>query len=218
MITFAFWKINPKYVREYHDKRGFSEGNTINISLAKKIVDTLIPMNSISEIDSALALKKELEKLEEPENKTFLDALIYDDYEAIKMLITNQRVSKPFVLLSAAAFNAINTVKLMLINEPDLNASDPEGWTPLLVACTHNTANVARLLNDAGADINRKSKFGTTPLMLTAANGNYNLVQLLIEKGAHVNELMFDYSALRLAADQNRTDIVELLRNAGAQS
>ncbi len=139
-----------------------------------------------------------------------------DDSEAIKEMIKSEKVSKPFVLLSAAAFNAGNTAKLMLANETDINAADPDGWTPLLVACTHNMADMAWYLVNNGADINKKSQYGTTALMLAVANSNFQVAQLLIQKGALVNERMFDYTALRFARDIDRQDIVELLLTSGA--
>ena len=80
----------------------------------------------------------------------------------------------------------------------DVNASDRDGSTALMLASLHGTGlDVVNLLLDHGADVNAKNKFGNTALTLTVERGRkyresggislLTFVDLLCKYGANTN-------------------------------
>jgi hypothetical protein len=81
-----------------------------------------------------------------------------------------------------------------------------------------NYGEFAVYLLQKGANINAKSSDGSTPLIAAARACPLALVRTLIDAGAQVNDSSGDgVSALRVAVQQNRSDVVQLLRASGAR-
>ena len=57
----------------------------------------------------------------------------------------------------------------------DLNQTDPNGITPLLMAITNNHMDVARFLIDQGAEINVVDWYGRTPLWAAVETRNMDV-------------------------------------------
>ncbi len=118
----------------------------------------------------------------------------------------------------------IAQVKTLLAQGEDPNTQIPGVGPALLFACTGGNVEVARALIEAKADVNAASNTsGFTPLMMAAQTGNKQLVEMLIKAGADVNiphQLNGQASglnALKMAQNGGFTDIVALLKAAGAK-
>ena len=75
------------------------------------------------------------------------------------------------------------------------------------------------MLISHGADVNAKNAWSMTALMYTVWNNNApNIARLLIEAGADVNaQDNQGKTALMLAEESHSTDVIELLKSAGAK-
>jgi ankyrin repeat protein len=78
-----------------------------------------------------------------------------------------------------------------------------------------------KLLLEYGAELDVASNKGVTALMLASLNGHTEIVKLLCEWGSDVNiSALLDnveYTALKVAKDAGRKDIVGILESTGAQ-
>ena len=128
--------------------------------------------------------------------------------------------------LHAAAYSGNLEVIRILIeyDHVDINARDGHGSTPLFWASTgrhFKDGSVLRLLLEHGADINVQNQFGSTPLHLASFmasfKGALGVVRLLLEHGADIEARRNDgETALQVAARYGRDEVVELLREYGA--
>ena len=123
--------------------------------------------------------------------------------------------------------------------EQDFQSNKASGTTALLLAVSKGQEAIVRHLIQGGADVNssfsdqgfpaRQSTGGVSALMLGAFGGHEEIVRLLIEAGADVsyqipgkrpmgkNPKTADLTALRVAKAKDQSEIVKLLRKAGAK-
>lgn len=87
-------------------------------------------------------------------------------------------------LFGAASLGDVSTIKRMLAKGVPVDARDPSGWTPLMVAASSAKVPAVRALLEAGANVNASSSAGETPLMAAALTGDREIVQLLLQRGA----------------------------------
>ena len=69
---------------------------------------------------------------------------------------------------------------------PDVEASDRQGRTCLMIACSKGHARIAAYLIQLGADVNRKNVKGNTALHESAESGSLEVFQLLLASGAQM--------------------------------
>jgi ankyrin repeat protein len=81
-------------------------------------------------------------------------------------------------LHTAVRLNNLEHVKL-LINDKDLNISDPYGDSPLMDALRNNNTEIAHFLICNGADISFLDKNSYSPMDIAVRNNNTQLVRLL---------------------------------------
>lgn len=142
------------------------------------------------------------------------------------------------VLMIAAFSGNADVVKQLIKSGADVNIEDEGVFGTALMAAIGNADVMAQLygkentdrviLNDnidvieqlikAGADVNAKKELdGTTALMGAAAFGNIDAVKLLIDAGADINaKSRYDATAFMLAEEEGHDNIVQLLKEAGA--
>ena len=102
---------------------------------------------------------------------------------------------------------------------PCSTTTDKDASTPLLYSARKGDTSNVRCLLDGGAAVDAADDEGHTALMSAAAfNGHTDAVRLLIERGAQVNAADKNgNTALSLAQKGKHTDIVQMLRAAGAR-
>ena len=114
-------------------------------------------------------------------------------------------------------------VKFML--EHGLDVDDRSchrvGPTLLSAAAASGQTDLVKLLLAAGVDVNapadpRLVVNPRTPLMAAAKGGRTKIVSILLKAGADVNASVEGRTALSIALENQHTDVVDLLRAAGA--
>ena len=115
-------------------------------------------------------------------------------------------------------------VQILIAAKADVNAMDSEGMTALMGSTIKGAATqteevqieIIKALLAAKADVNAKKKGtpknGWTALMFASYYGNIPLVQTLLAAKAEINA-----TALSIAKDNNRADVVRLFEQAGVR-
>jgi hypothetical protein len=129
-------------------------------------------------------------------------------------------VGRP-VLVEAAARSCHEIVGVLLKKGADPNERSEDGSTALLKAVMAGDVETVKALAAGGADVNATVEKGLmngmTPLMMAALE-HAEIVQVLLAKGADVNaKTKTGLTALSLARQSKRPDIVRLLKAAGAK-
>lgn len=91
-------------------------------------------------------------------------------------------------LADAAEKSDHATIRTLLKQHADVDASQEDGMTALHWAAHRDDLETARLL--AGASVAVTNRFGVTPLSLACQNGSTAMVELLLERGADPNTLV----------------------------
>jgi ankyrin repeat protein len=98
-----------------------------------------------------------------------------------------------------------------------INATDSEGFSPLLLATSYNMVSVVRVLIANKAAINQFDlAHKCSPLLLAAQCGHAEIAELLLEAKASANTRLEHVSPLILSAKKGHTAIVEALVEARA--
>ena len=87
-------------------------------------------------------------------------------------------------LLHAVRKNDIEAVQIALNKGANVNTTDREGRTALMIAAQEGYANLAGRLIQNGADVNAKNSQGNTALMLAESEGHIGIVRMLKNAGA----------------------------------
>ena len=78
-------------------------------------------------------------------------------------------------------------VGTLLDRGANLNITDNNGWTPLMVAVKYSSPDMVKLILDKGTDVNARNNENWTPLMIAAKYSNEEVVKILLEYGAEIN-------------------------------
>jgi ankyrin repeat protein len=115
-----------------------------------------------------------------------------------------------------AAANQEDTEKVvgLLRRGMDVNTSDPQGNTLLMIAARANNMSLVRFLLDNRANPLKRNRYGDTAMMLAALQGHGDIVQLMLERKVSPNHP--GWNPLHYAAFENRDRIIAMLVAGGA--
>jgi len=118
----------------------------------------------------------------------------------------------------AASNNDVDMIDFLAAHKVDVNAADPAGDTPLILAISWNAADATASLLGHGANPETPGKDGVTPLMLAAERGKVALVRALVNAKADLDATdSRGETALTRAGSRGNTDVVQVLKDAGAK-
>jgi len=80
--------------------------------------------------------------------------------------------------------NSIDSVKLLISADANVNAKTKDGWTALMFAVLWKTPNTVKELLASGADVNAKTEKGMTPLKIATSKGFIEIAEFLKQAGA----------------------------------
>ncbi len=132
-------------------------------------------------------------------------------------------------LHSAAINGQTSVINVLLDAGADTAAQTKEGDTPLMVAVWMGQVKAAELLLERGADPNKPGKSSPPPLLWAVLQNSKILVKRLLDAGADPNlgihkttrtgifeEYTKGTTALMIAAAKGRSDLLDMLLDAGA--
>jgi Ankyrin repeats (3 copies)/Ankyrin repeats (many copies) len=122
------------------------------------------------------------------------------------------------VLIKAAEQGDINTLKSIIHDGADVNATMDDGMTSLMYASMGGHLEIVRALIAKGADVNAKTNDGVSSLMYASLGGHLEIVRALIAKGAEVNARKNDgWTVLMVASKGGHLEVVQTLLAQGAE-
>lgn len=136
---------------------------------------------------------------------------------AVSKVLTHRQAS----FAEAAWDGNIALMKVLLAAGADVNepaCKYERCLVPIVAAAWTGQNDAIQLLLDRGANVNASMKRGQTALMIASYHGHLETVRLLLSEGADVNASFDGITALKWAAENNHTEIVELLRQTGAKN
>ncbi len=171
-------------------------------------------------------------------NHQFFVAAVEGQVEIVKALLAqgadiNTKGRYDLTALMLAARNGdTRIVTVLLEGGADVNAKDVTGETALMAAASLENTEIVMALLAKGAEVNARSKAGTTALIEAAHAGDPASVKALLDNGADINaknnngQTALDIAILvskipvpaRPEMQKQMEDVIELLKNAGAQT
>jgi len=123
-------------------------------------------------------------------------------------------------LTAAVKARDLPTVRAILRQKPNLNASEPDGTTALHWAVRSGDGQLVDVLVRAGARTDAVNHYGVTPLSLAADSGDARVLALLLDAGASIKSaestLPDGQTLLMRAARAGQVDALKALIRAGA--
>eukprot|EP00903_Cladosiphon_okamuranus_P017387 g16016.t1 len=110
-------------------------------------------------------------------------------------------------------------VALISSGSIDIDAGDPEGFSPLMLAATSGHAQIVRILLNRGATLAAINDDGAAALHIASQNGHPAVAKMLVEGGADVEAAMataLGSRPLHLTADEGHSGVIRVLIEAGA--
>lgn len=115
-------------------------------------------------------------------------------------------------LLKAVSERNVESVAQLLKSQPDLEAKDHKGRTPLMLATYNNDNTIAEMLMASGADVNAQDNMLNSPHLYAGASGNLAILQMTLSHGARFDIYnRYGGTALIPAAEKRHLEVVKLL-------
>jgi ankyrin repeat protein len=120
-------------------------------------------------------------------------------------------------LIDAARNADKESVRRLVQEKADVNATEPDGTTALHWVSYRDDVESAELLIKAGANVNAANDLGATPLWTASLNGSAAMVRRLLQAGANPNAaLLLGETPLMVASRSGNADVVQQLVSQGA--
>lgn len=123
-------------------------------------------------------------------------------------------------LMQAVKSNDEATVRRLIAEGVDVNETDRNGDSPVIMAAYYGYIGVLRQLLEAGADVGALDPgMKATALHAASYAGHAEAARLLIEYGVEIDRQgpVNGYTALHDAIWQNNVDVAQVLIDAGAR-
>lgn len=177
------------------------------IEIAKYLIDSGADVNAVDDQQETplfSAIKRE---------RVEITQLLID--RGAKVNIRDSRQFTP--LITAAAAGSQEIVRILVKAGGNIK-DEMYGLTPLMFAVASRKVDVLKLLVELGAPVDQvSSTSGQTALLSAIYAGNAEMVQALIDLKANVNFRTKDGDTpLKAAAKGDQTDLIEMLKTAGA--
>ena len=117
-------------------------------------------------------------------------------------------------ILNAAENGYTDVVQDLVARGMDINTTDPDGSTLLLIAARGDNPVLVEYLLKNRAKVGKRNRYGDTALHLAASKGSTACATLLLTAGAEVNTS--GWTPLHYAAYGGFAEVVELLVAKGA--
>jgi ankyrin repeat protein len=120
-------------------------------------------------------------------------------------------------LVDAAKADNLTTVRKLLGDRADVNATASDGSSALLWAAFHRNADMMKALLTAGASVDAPNRYGVTPLLQASRNGDVEAIRVLLDAGAQPTRWHAEgETPLMAAARTGNLDAVKLLLSRGS--
>ena len=100
-------------------------------------------------------------------------------------------------------------VQVLLELSADVNAQSKQAYTPLMFAARLGDLDIVELLAARGADLNATQAQGATALVIAIQNAHWDVAGLLLDKGADPNAASTGFTALHLATQIRRPELLK---------
>lgn len=109
----------------------------------------------------------------------------------------------------------INSARVLIENGADVNISDNNKISPLMMAASINNLPMVTLLLQKEVLIDAQGYLGMTALMFAALNNNTQVVNALLDAGANTKiKNRANQTALDIAHDKGFADLEKIIRDA----
>ncbi|MDB6096769.1 MAG: hypothetical protein JWM09_1047, partial [Francisellaceae bacterium] len=105
--------------------------------------------------------------------------------------------------------NYLNTIKYLVENKSNLDHSDNNGFTLVMLAASLGRKEVIELLFEKGAKIDIKDKQGNTALIYAIKNNHFLIAEWLIEKNVNIDWI----NALSMFVEFNNIEAAKFILN-----
>ncbi len=120
-------------------------------------------------------------------------------------------------IIDAARTDNLPTVRKLIGEHAEVNASASDGSSALLWAAYHSNLEMTKALLAAGAEVDAPNHYGVTPLLQASRNGDVPVIQALLDAGANPTRWHAEGETPLMAASRTgRVDAVKLLLARGS--
>lgn len=130
-------------------------------------------------------------------------------------------VSDPYSIFKAAERGNVKVIRRMIANGVSVDQVDANGNTPLIIAAIHGKTDIMDELIRAGANTDIKNNADDNAIFAAVRAGQAGSVHILLKAGVSPDQreiygLGGGKTLLMIATENNNTEIVRLLVEAGA--